>query len=243
MSQIIKFINRFEFEQDYLPEPASKNIPDWYKDAPSYSLGNKMQTGIKEENGASVRVTNATIKKCMPVFDAMSVGYIIKVPADIEVYKTKNGDTTATAFSWTWRAPVKQHPMEQIVSYPHNGVHKFSIPKFLNPWIIVTPPGYSCLFVSPMHRDSKFNILPGIVDTDNFDHAVNFPFMLNDSNFEGKIEAGTPMAQVIPFKRDNFSYELYNVEEYIEKYPETTIFTEEFPESYKKNNWNKKNYK
>jgi hypothetical protein len=45
--------------------------------------------------------------------------------------------------------------------------------------------------------------MPGIVDTDTYNAAVNFPFVLNEPNkFEGLIPAGTPIAQVIPFKRE-----------------------------------------
>jgi hypothetical protein len=60
------------------------------------------------------------------------------------------------------------------------------------------------LFIHPVHRrEYGGRILEGIVDTDNYHGAVNFPFMLNPG-FEGLIPAGTPIAQVIPFKRDSF---------------------------------------
>ena len=49
-----------------------------------------------------------------------------------------------------------------------------------------------------------FKILPGIVDTDTYTPPVNFPFVLTDENYEGLIPAGTPLAQVIPFKRESW---------------------------------------
>ena len=54
-----------------------------------------------------------------------------------------------------------------------------------------------------MHRESVFTIMDGIVDTDSYNALVNFPFFLNDWSYEGLIPAGTPMAQVIPFKRED----------------------------------------
>jgi hypothetical protein len=38
--------------------------------------------------------------------------------------------------------------------------------------------------------------------------AVNFPFVLNDVTFERMIPKGTPIAQVIPFKRDSFEMKI-----------------------------------
>lgn len=77
MNQIITFTNTFGVEDLYPPEPASKNIPQWYKDMDSYMSGEKVPDG----NGG----TTGTIKRCMPVFDAINSGYIIKTPVDVYV--------------------------------------------------------------------------------------------------------------------------------------------------------------
>ena len=61
------------------------------------------------------------------------------------------------------------------------------------------------MFVQPMHRESVFAILPGIVDTDEYYAPVNFPMVINNPEFEGLIPKGTPIAQVIPFKRESWS--------------------------------------
>jgi hypothetical protein len=41
------------------------------------------------------------------------------------------------------------------------------------------------------------------VDTDEYVNETNIPALLLDDDFEGIIEAGTPLVQVIPFKRDS----------------------------------------
>jgi len=95
------------------------------------------------------------------------------------------------------------------------------------------------LFVQPLHRESLFTILPGIVDTDTYNATVNFPFVLNDANFEGLIPAGTPLAQVIPIKREQWQmqFDNFNQEETRLKM-HTKIF-----DRYKSMFWSKKEYK
>ena len=54
--------------------------------------------------------------------------------------------------------------------------------KFINKWLIKTPPGYSCLFVKPLnHFETRFEIISGVVDTDTYINTINFPFLLHQS--------------------------------------------------------------
>jgi hypothetical protein len=245
LQNVIQFINKSQFVQDYLPERADKALPEWYKEMSSYVREDDKQQKKFLNKSSGLIETNATIKKCIPVFDSMSAGYILPIADNIEVFKQKDLETgeNNTKFTWTHKAGIAVHSLDQVNGYPHNKIHKVNLPKFINNWIIKTVPGYSCLFLPPMHRDSKFSILPAIVDTDTFNHAINLPFTLTDPDFEGTIEAGTPMVQVIPFKRDTFAHEIYDGYDYVQKYPETELFQEEYPESYKNNEWHKKSYK
>jgi hypothetical protein len=99
------------------------------------------------------------------------------------------------------------------------------------------------MFVQPMHRESVFTILPGIVDTDMYTAPVNFPFVINDSNFEGLIPKGTPIAQVIPIKRDAWKMEFGGQEELIEQANITTKLQTKFFDRYKTMFWSRKEYK
>jgi hypothetical protein len=220
-------------------------MPDWYKDASIFIKSKDSRTPGKiiENQGITGRESDHTIKKCMPVFDTLSAGYILKIPDDINIYQSKIHEAdkeSKTHFIWTELGAVTAHDIEQVEGYPHSNVHTLGLPKFINPWVIKTPPGYSCLFITPMHRGLPFTIMPGIVDTDTFEHPINFPFEMNQKGFEGVLKAGTPMAQVIPFKRDEFTSEVYSDSEYKEKYPDSTVNTVEFAESYKKGFWHKK---
>lgn len=191
----IIFTNTSLFSHIKSPEPASKSIPEWYKNTESYISGKKKPDG----NGK----TTATIKRCMPVFDAITSGYIIYSSTDVYI-SIKNNQPW---FEWPATDMVDFHPIEQAPLYPNKNKYS-AYPKWINPWSIKTPPGYSILITQPLHREAPFTILDGIVDTDKYFSPVNFPFIMNDKNFEGLIPEGTPLAQVIPFKRDRWSMRL-----------------------------------
>jgi hypothetical protein len=219
------------------PQPASRFIPDWYKNMDSYMGGVKKPDG----NGVSL----ATIKRCMPVFDAINAGYIITLPVDIWVSIKEFVPTSSETgeeikdlpvkkdqyFEWSNFNLVDFHPIEQAPTHPARNDYQY--PKWINPWAIRTPKGYSTMFVQPMHRESVFTILPGIVDTDEYSAPVNFPFVINDPDFQGIIPKGTPIAQVIPFKRESWNLEIGDEKELREVQKVNSKLTTKFFDRYK----------
>ena len=217
----ILFTNVSGTPEEYSPKPASQSIPDWYKEVSSYINGEKSPSGDGN--------TTATIKRCMPVFDAITGGYILYTPVDVWISQ-KDGQPW---YEWPSFGPISFHPVEQAPNHPDKNGHEFSYPKWINPWAIKTEPGYSTLFVQPFHRESVFTILPGVVDTDKYDAPVNFPFVLNDIKYKGIIPAGTPMAQVIPFQRESWFMEIGD-SKIVEEQNKTTIkLRSKFFDSYK----------
>ena len=215
----ITFTNLSGFDDLEQPQPASKFIPDWYKNIESYTGGEKKPTGDAK--------TTATIKRCMPVFDAINAGYIIASPADVYV-RIKDGQQF---FEWSALNLISFHPIEQASVHPAR--NKYAYPKWNNLWAIRTPKGYSTMFIQPMHRESVFTILPGIVDTDEYYAPVNFPFVINDPEFEGFIPKGTPIAQVIPFKRESWSMQFGGEKEIKEQAKITDNLNTKFFDRYK----------
>jgi hypothetical protein len=211
------------------PQPASKFIPDWYKNMESYMGGKKKPIGDGK--------TSTTIKRCMPVFDAITAGYIITSPADVYVSIKEEQQY----FEWSTLGLITFHPIEQAPEHPARKPHAY--PKWNNPWAIKTPKGYSTLFTQPMHRESVFTILPGIVDTDTYSAPVNFPMIINDPNFEGLIPQGTPIAQVIPFKREDWQMDIGSEKELIEQNSITQKLQTKFFDRYKQMFWSRKEYK
>ena len=224
----IIFTNTFDADLEK-PKPAGKSLPEWYKKTKSYS------NDERKPNGQGT--TSATIKRCLPVFDAMGAGYIIESPADVFV-SIKDGEQW---FEWSNFGLISFHPIEQAENHPDKKA--FPFPKWNNPWAIKTPKGYSTLFVQPFHRESIFTILPGIVDTDEYTAAVNFPFVINNSAFEGLIPKGTPIAQVIPFKRDSWTINFGNKKDFEAQVKVTKKLRSKFFDRYKSMFWVKKEYK
>jgi hypothetical protein len=172
------------------PEPANKKIPDWYK---------KQQSFTNDQKGNPVN-NAATIKKCIPVFDSITSGYIISTICDLYVERDENNEPRFISSAHNIKY-IDGHSKNQFAEY---NIDYIFLPKIVNSWGIQTPPGYSCLILPPMHRDNIIEILPGVVDTDKYNVEINFPFKLKDKNFVGLIPSGTPIVQVIPFKRESW---------------------------------------
>jgi hypothetical protein len=226
-SNKIFFTNTMGVPDVFLPKPASYFVPEWYKELPSYYNS----TNEKKPDGDGT--SRITIKKCMPVFDAIITGYVISLYTDVYVSQRKDSNGVKTPwYEWSSFGPVSFHPAPQAPNHPNRNGHD-QYPKWINPWAIKTPPGYSILFTQPFHRESVFTILDGIVDTDKYTPPVNFPFILNDINFEGLIPAGTPIAQVIPFKRESWKMEIGSDKEMKEQADQSDLLKTKFFDRYK----------
>lgn len=223
----IVFTNTFEVPDIYSPIPAGQMIPSWYKETESYIGGSKVTDG----NGS----TTATIKRCMPVFDVMNSGYYLVTHTDLFIKQIaqdlNSPDKKSAWFEWPSFNPISFHPPKQAELHPESTGS--SIPKWINPWGIKTPDGYSCLFIPPVHRENIFVALPGVVDTDTYTPPVNIIFTLKDLSFEGLVPAGTPIVQVIPFKRDEWSMRIGNEQEVKDQAEATKKLRTRFFDSYK----------
>jgi hypothetical protein len=138
-----------------------------------------------------------------------------------------------------------------ITSHDQFQVSGISIPegyeplpfKFMNYFIIKTPPGYSSLFVHPINRlDLPFLSFSGFVDTDTHDVGIHFPFIIR-KEFEGVIEKGTPIIQIIPIKRDDWKSNTDKVLSYSESFAKIEKYFSYVTRAYKKLAWHRKSYK
>lgn len=172
------------------PFPARKLMPEWFKHLPPK---------IEKKD----KLNNSTIKRCAPFLDAMTIGWIIPLAADVEIIT--NADASGVDYKWNYhKTMVENHSTQQITteSSPHPATPKPPL-KFLNYWMIKVPKDYSCLFIPPMNRaDSRFECIAGLVDVDGYFEYINFPFFFKTPNYTGILKAGTPLVQVIPIKRD-----------------------------------------
>jgi hypothetical protein len=227
-----------------LPEPIKLHIPKWFKDL-------KHNVGIP------------TMKGCMPILDSLTSGYLIKMPQDMLIqHNVTNNDGNKDSFvKWGYESlgqwvidqglnlnfdNRETHAPFQVGECPHLKKNK-DLPfyKIMNPWLIQTPPGYSCLFLPPMNNpDDRFQIIPGIVDTDKYNLHINFPIILNGDKYPEMIttiKVDTPVAQVIPFKRDAWKMKVQVAKED----PRWTGFKlkQKLMHAYKTVFWSKKSWK
>lgn len=229
-----------EFDVQTKPYPAVKSLPKWFKDQDPYendtfdSLANDGRVHVRN------RISNATFKKCVPLLDGMSAGYIITLWADVEL----NSEGTYPLIFWKTKADIfEQHGSDTRKITPPPGYNS-QVFKYLNCWIPQTPKGYSCVITSPFgHNDLPFKAIPSVVDTDRSTLEIIFPVWVKN-NFNGIVEKGTPIAQIIPFKRDDWesTFDYYENKEY-ENIIEEKNFNSSIVGHYLKNVWSKKNFK
>lgn len=208
-SKIITFYPADENIIDFAPKPipASKNMPEWYKRQPPTINKDLLSKGI----------ATSTIKKCMPIFDSMTAGYLLLAPCDIYIDAT-NPDNLEFSVP-NQLGPIRgrifaSHSLEQYGTYPiDTDKYHRTLLRVFPLWSVGTEPGYSCMVLQPMHTDeSPVVAFPGIVDTDNFATDGHFSFLV-EKNFKGTIRRGTPLVQIIPFKRESWQMEIASPEE------------------------------
>jgi hypothetical protein len=169
------------------PVPAKTVLPDWFRKLPAV-----------DKQHASATNNGLTVKRCMPFLDAMALGFILPLGATTRL-EIKDGGKTVEA-GWEFdKVMVSNHGSHQVSGHPLSDRPPM---KFHNYWTIKTPPGWSCLFVAPLNRPSlPVEIVAGVVDTDSYHSLINFPFFATGGDGVHTIEKGTPLVQVIPFRR------------------------------------------
>lgn len=232
---IITFIPKNEFVIEYTnaPEPMVKNLPAWWRKVNPYIGGKKNVVNAQY---------NETIKKCPGILDLLSMGYLLKTPCDIYV--------DATGEKLTWQVhPVHQesvtlHTREQVEGWDFDRTEWMDDIFRIHPmWVIGTEKGYSTLFIQPsFHTDLPFELVPAIIDTDMY--ISDGPFSMRiKRGFKGVIEAGTPLVQCIPFKREEFHARILDKPDLTALNSLTWKLRHKFGGAYKKLMWEKKVFK
>lgn len=235
-----KEINFYAFSKnaeliDNASVPAISAIPDWYKAIPPFTNGDK-----KIHFPMSYGVPNVSIKRCVPFMDAITNGYMYVLSDDIYIEQVDEKPFIR------WRNShevISWHTPEQFKGVPIPfGYQKDFVAKWSHDWVIKTPKGYSVLFTHPFNRyDLPFQTISGIVDCDTYEVPIQFPFFLKEG-FEGMIEKGTPVCQLTLFKRENWKSQKhpYDADKTMK---DNFKFFQTFVGSYKKNFWQRKEYK
>jgi hypothetical protein len=239
MKQIIKFEARNEYGWDVAerPYPASQSVPDWWKAMTPYSKSEDNPDGKK----LIVRnfESNASPKKCVPMLDAMLSGYIIPLWSDVQV---TNDGQNGKSLTWRAREDIFQAHGFDAANVETPIGYSNQVFKFMNRWRIHTPKGYSCLITQPFgYRQTGVQAIPAIVDTDVSSLEILPPVWFAE-DFEGILEAGTPMVQVTPFKRSDWKAEYSYLKDGEYERIEEKNFRRHIVNHYVRKVWQKKDY-
>lgn len=174
------------------PVPAQQCIPKWMKQMPFFDGGEPLF-----QDGQAI---NKTATACMAFLDAFTAGYVQRTWTDIHIEQTMNGPVYNYAMG---PEPIQIRRKSHIEIGDDYLSYEFV---WRGPYAPRLPKGYSLLVTHPYNRlDLPFQTLAGVIDADTFFHNQfgNYPFYLRN-NFSGVIPAGTPMFQLLPFKRDDW---------------------------------------
>jgi hypothetical protein len=214
MSKLIKFIPHVVNDEDLpyakVPIPSSNFMPDWWK---------KQKLELFTDK---ISFNNLSFKACVPFLDSLISGYMIYTDQDIVVTL----DSGVPLLTWQGSPePLLFRPEHQELPIPEG--HSSSHFAWRINFGIELPKGYSVLITHPLNRfDLPFTTVSGIIDQ-GVPWGGNFTFWIKN-NFEGIIPKGTPFAQIIPFKTENWKSEKSdNLSEYAKKmhHEKLTIFS------------------
>ena len=167
------------------PTPAREMMPDWYKELPP---------------DHSHHLESPTAKRCAPFLDAMQTGWVVPLTADIWVETNENASEIKT------HTKVDRDIMGDFAARQaglSEDDDRSIIGKWKSEWIVETPDGWSMMITHPWNRNEyRWRTYTGVVDTDTDPIYLNAPFRWLEPNYEGLIKSGTPIAQVVPIKRD-----------------------------------------
>lgn len=171
------------------PVPAKDYLPHWFRKLPAVTPDQLSKTD-----------TGLTVKRCMPFLDAMTTGWIIPLAATVRLQISEGGRKLESGWDFD-RTMVSNHGAHQVKGHPWGDRPPC---KFHNYWTITTPSGWSCLFIDPLNRPNGiFQVVAGVVDTDTYRAPIHFPFFATGACGLHVIEKGSPLVQVIPFRRDS----------------------------------------
>lgn len=219
--------NKNDFLTIYKPTPSANFIPEWFRTL---------------DNDPVMK----TAKSCRGVYDMMTAGYMVVWNTDVVLSKDEQNRIVISRTRDGSNANFHPHPGWQLGAYPSAllSMQKDGIQKFDTQYRVKSSKGTSLLMQQPSYRpDLKTEVMPGIIDTDKFYSPLNVLFMIKEfnSNRSIKINAGTPLAQIIPFQRTEWEIEYSNLDMKLLETQERNI--DSLDKYYQKFQWTKKIFK
>lgn len=240
MNKIIFHSNRLynSAKETFKPIAAKSYVPKWYSSADRYErIPNTDEYYTNAEGGKLL-----SFKNCPALLDVFTSGYLYTTPCDIVFYKENGIIKVKTELGFEDFCASRPATPNLEVPKGYQADHFHWYPN----WAPSLPDGYSALYVSPLNRfELPFITTAGIIDNDKMDTPGLIPFFLKE-DFLGVIPAGTPYAQIIPFKREDWEmdFKFYEYDEILKRHDyQARKFRVKDGGAYKQHVWSKKKYK
>lgn len=168
--------------------PASKFLPDWWKNLPS---------SYNAQDNNTIVVQRPTLKRCDGFTQYYKTGFIIPMWIDVAIKTTANGQWAYRLASNDTETIIDSHSRNEFGNEFDDLLHL----KLHSPWLLSEKTGCQFHFASPFWNNIKtlrnFYTPPGIV---NYHHQssthINLLFPKEDNQIT--IAAGTPMVHIVP---------------------------------------------
>jgi hypothetical protein len=185
-------------------------------DVPGYEIGQPVRkaSDIKpdwliEQTKQAKKDGTQQFSSCPGMHDLYRSGYIIPAWEDFEIIATKEKVEIIIGIGQSFVCK----PYEQMAYPVVKGITNIdpeevlpSAYKLPCPWKVFTQPGYSAYVIPAMFHSpflQELFLYPGINDYDKY-HTINVMFSpIKECHI--KIYAGTPLLQVIPYKREDIT--------------------------------------
>tara|TARA_R100000458_G_scaffold55137_1_gene58846 strand:- start:6 stop:719 length:714 start_codon:yes stop_codon:yes gene_type:complete len=198
--------NGLYMNKELHPQPMSKFIPDWYKNIKSDKVPGEVFDYLKKLK---------TAKTCPSFVEIFKEGYVVLAPQDYVIKIDEDG-------TFIWRTPIDfsidtGHPTVGYHSYDqfhkfYNEKKVYAVPKLNLPIQIITPKGYSVRQMHFPYADTtNYETNYGVLKSDKV-HSINIQIMFYKPG-EYVFKQGTPLAVYVPFKREDFNYQVVNAKE------------------------------
>ncbi len=181
------------------PVPIGKTIPEWYRQADRYARDPQTDQYYEmPQIGGKI----PTWKACPAVYDILGSGYTYRTPCDLEFAEDNQGNIHGRVLD----------PQHQQFLVDREPLYQFVVPQGYHAkhfawwadWCVELPEGYSAIYMHPINRfELPFITTSGIIDNDKDKLPGTIPFFFL-KGVTGILPAGTPIAQIIPFKREHW---------------------------------------
>ena len=189
----------------YPVEPASKVKRSWIKS--SVAAYKHQVQAIGKTQGVSGTA------KCPGLHNIIGEGYILRSWFDLTVQTTNDDYAFNCTFPTGMASVCKDNNFnEELISSFSGKQPNLAVPvsegsiksliKINTPWAVKIPKGWSMLMLPVSYgNDTRFSDKPGILTEGEF-YTINPIIEWHVKNSVGKIEAGTPLLQMIPIRSE-----------------------------------------